>query len=503
MPRNDPSDDESAEDLLEKMLKQAEELAQKMSRQSSGEVSVTTGTDAGSELTDPALVDVTNGSIKVDELSSDNDTELEELLKQSETLLGKMRAGGLSSTPQASVSSPLADKVEPPKVSPNAPTSVYLLENCGTSDDVSSVGSNSLRSPIVSPSLRMPTYSTSTDPIQEEPLMPAPNPLSKIPSITNLTRTDFPLEESAAAAPIPMATKIPDFTVTPPDAKWEKVASASQGDEDYVPLVDYSKLSPNTAATSDSSRVEQPYLGEEEEDDGYLGGSAAATTSRVAAFRAQKKRLQKKRRRQMAALALGITLVGGYCMYTRRSEETTSNKEIEIGADTTTDDLEGHEMDSTYCEGIVEGDFLDNHTLSDVAQLLLDNSLEGVLDILDVEDVASDDEEHVEDDGSPLEGLMQGDDAKNSTVMDSSMEVQLEANDQLDSHRLANKCKNPFQKIFNRMCRELECQTDSCLEKRCKNIIQRIFNRKCRVLTRQKKGKKEFQGINLQAVAGI
>jgi hypothetical protein len=509
---NDPSDDESAEDLLEKMLKQAEELAQKMSRQGSSEVSVTTSTDAGSDLSDPVLADVTNGSIKVDDLSSDNDTELEELLKQSETLLGKMRAGGLASTPEDSVSSPPpADKVEPPKVSPNAPTSVYLLENCGTNDDVSSVGSNSLRSPVITPSLRMPTYSSSTDPIQEEPFSPAPKRLPRIASINSATD----LLEATAADPktIAMVAKIPDFTVTSPDAKWEKVASASQGDDDYVPLVDYSKLSPNTAATTASSGAERPYVDDDDDDDDddeAYQGSAGGITSRVAAFRAQKKRLQKKRRRQMAALAMGIALVGGYCIYARRQiEDSSISKEVEIEANTATNDVDviaASEYDPIMDE-VFDG--VDNLiTLSDAEQFLSETDLKDILDILREEELMlGDKEEQLGLDASEEE--VSGTDtdvaAEKSTIkVETAVEVITETNDQVDSNKLVKICKNPLQKIFNRRCRELVCQTDACLEKRCKNIIQRIFNRKCRVLARQKKGKKkEFGGINLQAVAGI
>ncbi|KAG7364240.1 hypothetical protein IV203_037442 [Nitzschia inconspicua] len=510
----DSSDEEIDDDILEKMLKKAEELAHKMSRRNSSEASVAISTEAGSDLSDPALADVTNSNNnnqKMDDPSSDNDTELEELLKQSETLLDKMRAGGLASTPEASVHSPPpADKVEPPKVSPNAPTSVYLLDIVNNYDDVSSVGSNSLRSPVVNPSLRLPSYASSTDPIQEEPCMPTAKPLSNILSTHSTTE----LLESAAVPTVekktlPLSTKIPDFTETPPDAKWEKVASASQGDDDYVPLVDYSKLSPNTTATTTSSGVHQQYDMDDDcdYDDGYAG-SAAATTSRVAAFRAQKKRLQKKRRRKMAALVLGVALVGGYCWYAHQPEAKRANVETNV----TTEDPEGSlEIFASDQFLDLDLDYLEKETdiLADEEKPLSDGKVvEEVFEIIDDIDVTYSTQDDDNDDavqgksGEETIGEKDSYTVANSTDIEETKEVLSKEVQQADS-TLVRKCKNPFHRIFNRKCQQLECQTDICLTKKCKNIIQRIFNHKCRVLAKQRKKRKEFQGINLQAVAGI
>lgn len=524
--RFDPSDEESADYLLEKMLKQAEELANKMSRQnSSSEVSVSTSTDAGSDLSNPAaLADVTNNNNHkniLDDLSSDNDTELEELLKQSETLLGKMRAGGLSaSTPEASVNSPpAADRVEPPKVSPNAPTSVYLLETAGTYDDVSSVGSNSLRSPILSPSLRMPTPMSDT--IQEEPF--APSPFGKaMPRIPSINSADELLEAAAASdlnnANAGTSTKIPDFTATSTDAKWEKVASASQGDEDYVPLVDYSKLSPNTTTTTASSSRGgmQNYDGLQQEDDEYgTTDSVAATRTRVAAFRAQKKRLQKKKRRQMILLTLGVAVVGGYCWYARqpgKNSTTTDSSDnndlatVEADFNSGNDAAEDSQCDISY-DGILDEDLscFDDITLSEVEESFSGLGLDQILEELGETEVSCDEDGECFEAGDEETVTIEGDADTISSSADSSSAAGELSNEvaQVDS-KLIKKCKNPLQRIFNRMCRQLlECQTDSCLEKRCKNILQRIFNKKCRILARERKGKAGFHGINLQAVAGI
>jgi hypothetical protein len=490
---SDPSDEESAEELLEKMLKQAQELADKMSRKASSIGSGSTSTAAGSDLSDPTGIDDMS-RIKIDDLSSDNDTELEELLKRSETLLGKMRSQtfAIAPAPEASTSTPPAiHKVEPPKISPNAPTSVYLLETIGTPDDVSSVGSNSLRSAVVSPFLRMPTYSSSTDPIQEETSVPSVKPLP-VPSIR-----DDSAEQSdpgmVNGEKIAFITQIPDFTITSPDAKWEKVDSAVEGDDDYVPLVDYSKASPNTEVTAVSSDtgVDHPLM----YDDAYYAGVESVittTTTRVAAFRAQKRRLQMKRQRRVTFLILGITLVGGYRMYLRQQPATSYQKE-EVESNVLTRDDSAVVDHSSYPE---------NETIEEAQQPLLSEvELDEIMDIIrrsetfcdiDDEKFSEEIESNTEtDEESILDDTV---DAPNIPEVRVSSE---EETNQIDSSVLVVESRNnPLQQFFNRIRRRLQCQTDMCLEKRCKNIFQRIFNRRCRIRARQKQEMKDVHSVN-------
>jgi hypothetical protein len=479
---------EEDSDLLEKILKDAEELALKMTRQNQhGEESVSSR--SGDETSKSPSSPPKNAKIE-SSISSDNDTELEELLKQSETLLGKMRSKKYNED-VGSVNSPPTTKVEPPQTSPNAPTSVYVAADL-VPDELSSVGSNSLASPrnTQASSLRLPSYSSSTTPIQEEPFTPAvqqPVPIDMPLPVTSMPTT---------------TTAIPDFTVTSPNAKWEKVESANQGDDDYVPLVDYSKLKKDRRNTIKASSLKMKH----DFDDGAT--AATARQSRVAAFRAHKRRLRKKRRRQMAILIFCALAFGGYFMFVRKpgakkvadiAQEEESLEEIVV-------DLEAWDDLMDHTESETDTEFLDS---SDHMEDLLEVAVKS-------DDTCSDETEEgtVKTEGEASEKepvLLEKDevdvvepeivvkiDGKRLTETDMKEETTQGFDEGFQSDlRLTKRCKNPFQRLFNKKCRIL------AWGEKCQNPLKRLFNRDCRNLARHRKGKKmkKIMGIHLQAVA--
>jgi hypothetical protein len=479
-------------DLLEKILKDAEEFALKMTQQNNhGEESVSTrGGDETSESpsSPPKYAKIESS------LSSDNDTELEELLKQSETLLGKMRSKKHNED-VGSANSPPTTKVEPPQTSPNAPTSVYVAADLGP-DELSSVGSNSLASPQntqASSSLRLPSYSSSTTPIQEEPFTPTMQQHA-VPK-----HVPLPATEMATTA-----TAIPDFTVTSPNAKWEKVELANQGDDDYVPLVDYSKLKKDQGNKNKASSLKMKH----DFDDGAT--AATAKQSRVAAFRAHKRRLRKKRLRQMAVLIFCALAFGGYFMFVRKPgakkvvdivREEESLEEIVLDSEAW-DDLMEHAESATYTE------FLDSST----------NHMDNLLEVaVESDDTCSDETEEgtVKTEGEASEKepvLLEKDEVdvvepeivaridhgKWLTETDKEEETTQGFDEGVQSDlRLKKRCKNPFRRVFSKKCRIL------AWGEKCQSPLKRLLNRDCRKLVRHRKGKKKIMGIHLQAVAGI
>jgi hypothetical protein len=155
---------------------------------------------------------------------------------------------------------------------------------------LSSVGSSSSHVPAIS--------SASDSPLR--PCTPMDNKLSSANSLNHSSSES----KSVSALTVPLSplnkalvenhsspkhTVVPDFTATSPNAKWEKVMSASVGDDDYVPIADYSierrRKAPETNLKTQT-----------------------ATTSRLAAYRGQERR--KRERRQSVAIALIVATVG-------------------------------------------------------------------------------------------------------------------------------------------------------------------------------------------------
>ena len=88
---------------------------------------------------------------------------------------------------------------------------------------------------------------------------------------------------------------IPDFTKDTGEAKWEKVESATKGDDDYVPLVDYSK-SPTSSTPQKSSKNTSS-------SNSNLNRAPSGRQSKLEAYR-RKERIRKKRRNRLIAAAI-------------------------------------------------------------------------------------------------------------------------------------------------------------------------------------------------------
>jgi len=537
VPRSVPSDDENAEDVLERMLKEAEELAMKMSQRTSRSISSSlpsspaaagrsrnTRSDtasvadaasppAASPPAVPAAVSIQSWSkadekkendechypdnnksnnnnnndvdIVDDKVEHENDHDLEELLKKSETLLGKMRSrvsssGSGSAGPkndEQSASSPPLEKeqwrrdknaspfvnapvvVEPPKSSPKAPTSVYLVENSMASDDVSSIGS------LTAPNLRVPVNPRKkSDPIQEEPLMPASKPFQWQPSNTAVSSNNGNSEAMVAA------TVIPDFTATSPDAKWEKVSSANEGDDDYVPLVDYSKqqrMAATTTTTTPASFTASRAAKFDENRDEYGTGSSsnAALTPRVAAFRAQKRKMRRQRRRrlQMIFLTFVVAAAGAYFWYGRQLNTTPTST--------------GNSEDP----GVVSDDS-DEECVADGANLAEEllfypSMMENVLEMIP--------------EAEALAKFKKGEESTENDKVDEKVEGEskvIKEDIQIPSLEETPKETKPAKGGSTTKNQEVDLgHSASQTEKKCKNVFQRLFNKKCRQLARQKK----------------
>jgi hypothetical protein len=475
-----PSEDNDStnhdDDILEKMLKEAEELAMKMSRNSSGSNASSSrpgsvvSTDCANSNDDHVLLtnaihNTTNTGDSIDDgdehddhydgngnmfsgslddhlLEKDGNSALEDILKKSETLLSKMKSrttsiggGGGNGTknkitnnndinaavPQSSPfgRAPSPSGVCPPKSSPPAPSSVYLLDPTSI-DDVSSVGSGSLLSPSPSPAgvaLKVPNvYMTPAGrPIREDEslLMSIVQPFVLDPTIadddndgnnnnnkekttpnvvhsitpprhpTPLRNTNGLIAATTGGVDISLATPTRTAVVSPslravgtttsssllvssPEARWEKVQSANVGDDDYVPLVDYSEFAKSplrpvvvTSASSLSSLVAKggsytsspSSIGREERNKRstqssvlsiFMGGGTGkvttTSTSRVAAFRAHEKK-RRKRQRQIKVAAVFVTciLAGAYYYYYYYHGSTTPSKGAGGGLDKTAD----------------------------------------------------------------------------------------------------------------------------------------------------------------------
>ena len=577
------SDEDNTEDVLERMLKEAEALALKMSRQGSDRT-MTNSTAGNSSHGSYHAVERHRENQKQQQQQrqnndkdgdgdgdESNDYELEELLKKSEALLAKMQSGlknnddGGDDLP-SSISSPTQENfivnntnnnnnnnnsndisnspiVEPPKTSPNAPTSVYVLDPYVGSDDVSSVGSNSLRSPMISPNnLKVPSYSSSTktqttDPIQEEPLMPIPivNPVTAQNDVPNFSpktsRNNNIKDNTSILTSRPTTTPIPDFTVTPREAKWEKVSSANMGDDDYVPLVDYTKLkgSPETTTTMNTSSSathnstpsdvspENNNIDDDVDDIMAMNSTSSTPLSRVAAFRAQKRKLRRRRRRwlQTAFVALVVVTACSYFVFNKRNGDITiqaivddDNTEIpgdlvvENGVSDGTDDIDDAvKMVDKECivkdNGEVsvggENDLVEVH--EEIPVLKSNTAVRGIQDVVEQgKEVINDSyiNEEVGQDGVNDESNIQRemedvDDAKVTATMD----------DNIPTETQPEKVVKPSNNETNAENSQI---IDLILKKRCKNLFHKVFNKKCRKKKNKKGGPRS---INLQAIAGI
>jgi hypothetical protein len=150
--------------------------------------------------------------------------------------------------------------------------------------------------PSVMPShkIRIPTSHTA-------PPLVSPSTTPRLDTLQNTTGlNEIPGLESAPPVPPGNASQElqpPPSPGRPPN--WEKVSAAAQGDDDYVPIVDYSKLKPN--GSQSSQRV------------------VSSKVSRLEAYR--KKAQRRRRRRRAIGFTVGVVLVIAFWVYSRRTEE--------------------------------------------------------------------------------------------------------------------------------------------------------------------------------------
>lgn len=578
--------DSSSDDMLERMLKEAEELALKMSRQCDSNASSRAGsvvsTDCANSNEQAMLATADedeDGNMISGTLDDhrDGNGDLDAILRKSERLLGKMRSRSTNNAGAHSFNgAPSPSEVSPPKASPAAPTSVYLIDSSNGIDDVSSVGSASLRSAVPSPALRMPYFATTPEgrPIREdEPLVPSPpRPFLLSPdSINNSDRNEglryrysggaspslqkrIPIVHPTPPRPTPphgfaqdgdgpalsatpssiavAGTVIPDFSLPTPDAKWEKVHSANQGDDDYVPLVDYSKLPQSPIRTSnaggsnrskssvDSSRSvdEKPRMGLRT---GFDHALLPATASRVAAFRASKKRTR-KRQRQIKAAAISVTCVlaaAYYCYCYRGADQSTvpGNSGDSLLPEAASSETNALPLEKTYNiqhEGGVDGDPLHSfaNSTGGVASFHdedgVDECIVHELPATEVE--VGDGEEELDGWGFEREADKNngfysdwpGDTIPEAdSLVGSITDAKGLAENESDIGGLAETVIGTPAVQPEDGAAPMFSDSDSALERKCKNLFQRVFNRKCRIRARQKKRTKVIHFLNLQAIA--
>jgi hypothetical protein len=303
----------SEEDYLEKILKEAKVLAStsKMATLIDAPEGASNYSSGHSKSTDVVKKDqppTSDASLA----QSDQQEDIEEVLRQSELLLDKMRSKvslGSTATPFGIVKDCDREKT---------PSSVYVLHHNSSSsqaaDDFSSVGSQSLRQINFDPNSPAPIKNT--DDLADASAEFMANALKEI-ALTNSDDTPSPSEpndgdlvpisdhsvvslasnknraNAATSSPMNkmMQSQIPDFSKSTPGAKYEKVICAKQGDDDFVSLVDYSaqkRSSPQQQTTGLDMNVKR---------------------SRLAQYKRQAKRDRKRRRYVTVGVAIVSVLV--------------------------------------------------------------------------------------------------------------------------------------------------------------------------------------------------
>lgn len=228
----------------------------------------------------------------------DEETDIDAVLKESEALLDRLQRansqsdrdtfdGAASLTSLASLGSLLNGSVKELTTPKSVISSKRKIE-VSVPPQSSDASATPLVSPLMSPRL------VETPPSTEMSLLD-----QLIPDLE--TAPTMPMANTLSSAASDNNNNPPPSPGRPP--QWEKVSSAAQGDDDYVPLVDYSKLT-NTNNTASQQR---PVL--------------SSKVSRLEAYR--KKAQRKRRRRRRIGIALAIVLLVIYFIYSRRSRGST------------------------------------------------------------------------------------------------------------------------------------------------------------------------------------
>jgi hypothetical protein len=327
-----------------------------------------------------------------------------------------------------------------------------------------------------------------------------------------------------------MTASIPDFTVTPREATWEKVSSANKGDDDYVPLVDYTKLkgSPETtttmntssSATNNSTPSDVSFENNVDEVDDIMAmnSTTSTPTSRVAAFRAQKRKLRRRRRRrlQMAFMALVIVTACSYFLFNKRSGDTNLQAVVNDDVVQFLEDIveDGLSDETGGAANLVERECIVEY--SGEVSVGCENDLVGVrkeIPVVDTNTLWG--LQDVVEQGNQVDCDSGGDD---SDISDEEIKQEAEVNDKSSNHEgmedvdeikaittMDNKLQTETLPEEVEKSIELNAENSTTiypiLQKRCKNLFHKIFNKKCRKKKQKKKGGP--MSINLQAIAGI
>ena len=447
---NSPSEDE----ILERMLQEAGALASKMRSPRSSHNPID-GIEKSNALNNRKHLEKEKRQEAGEQgkIPPENEMKLEE---------SDASARWMRSKPSASSSGIPTEKGD----DNNAPSSVYVLHQNNANDDVSSVGSSSFRVSFFSSPTKGPLSLANAErpcsshgqqseeqnelfrvALHSEPQMsfqPAPD---KTPAVENV-----PTPPKQNIGSNKLQTAIPDFTATSPNAKWEKVASAKAGDDDYVPLVDYSP--------------------EKRSNINERGSVSPTKESRLETYKGQMR--QKRKRRRRATIAVCILAMGILFFFLiRRGQESFHNiKPLEPDSDSgeVCADRKG-QVDMVGChiehgngeETLLQHEAAFDETHFETRDEFVADEESRILDreeceecetprdnTLDLKDgVESSDSDLATD--SPLESTMGGNptlDTPNNVNITSRSEEQI-----IDDQELPRSCKNLFARIFGKKCR--------------------------------------------------
>jgi hypothetical protein len=388
-------------------------------------------------------------------------SDLDEVLRQSEALLQKMRSKN------SVASGEINDTTTTPE---EAPSSVYLLRsNSSGLDDVSSVGSASLRATSnLSDALNASkVMADSVKEIVEEREMDNDHhaPSTPIPSAPNEDQTpvkDYTphsvtsrssVSSNHAEQPI-LQTVIPDFTITAADTQWEKVESANKGDKDFVPIRDYSSEPRKKVTTT-------PLI-------------VPTKQSRLATFRGEAKRRKRRQQRILKAVAVGAVFTV-LVVWSRSGGDSSTSQIIQTPSESVSDSMTTTQEDvpiilvEAVSETVEEPETIEEPPMDE----------EPILEPVDVEESQLHDD--VEVDAQEEVDLATVEQEQEEIVEESPVSVQELDVEPEPTIQVATKDVAAFEESNSQ-------QEPIDEEKRfCKNLLDRIVSTPCRLFLRASK----------------
>jgi len=231
----------------------------------------------------------------------DVDADIDDVLKQSEALLDRLQAnqserdldGAASMSSMTSLGSIMNSSVKElttPKniMSPKRTIRVKIP----TSTPVQT-GLPPLVSPLATPKPPVAPVKYSAEVPHDVPDLETAPTMQTV----NKSSREYAQKQQPPPPPPPSHGRAPN---------WEKVSSAAQGDDDYVPMADYTKFKPT------ASHAPQKLI--------------SSKVTRLEAYR--KKAQQRRRRRRLVGLIVSFFLVIAYRMYSLRSRRSTVTKNV-------------------------------------------------------------------------------------------------------------------------------------------------------------------------------